>query len=596
MAAAWLALTLAEFGLFRGWVVLLAAAATALTLWAKTESAPGPLDRWAVAIAGASLFLSLPPSEMILGGWDPGVYLHSAARIAEEGGLRWTMPEFAGLSDVERETIVRNFGGALGPYSGMWFLPDGRVSPQFFHLYPALLAVAYAIGGIWAALLVNPLLNAASIVAIYALVRRMFDDRWAFAAALVLALNPAQIWQSRFCTSEILAQVLLLGGMCALSGTRRRDAAMAGAAFGLALLCRYDTIMFLVPLAATLLVFWPEWPVRKQGPVLLCVLLPLAAQAFLHQRIFSPYYHPVSDLVRMAALLAAGGLAVGLMVLDAPRIRLRARLAPYAMGLRAAGALLVVGVSLYAWFLRPRSGGAESGNLLYLVSVFGPVGLTLSLVGIVALLLRADKAWQRAWVLASLGVTSILVAQLFNDHFLMWASRRFIPVAVPLLCVAMVGAARLMPRPGLVVLVLAIGLQVFAASSVIRTRDWPGLVAWYNGWRPHVDKGATLYTDQPGFAAPFRFLHGVPSFELFSRHPDRREKLADVMRDRARGGGVVLFLTMSGPAASTNLVFEEMARRPLDSHILNSSKRGLPKGEKPRGGDFVLYRVASAHP
>ena len=94
-------------------------------------------------------------------------------------------------------------GEGAKPFAGFLLLPDGRVSPSFFHAYPALLAVALALGGIWGALLVNPLLAAAAVLALHALARRVVPSPWALAAPLALALNPALLWQAKFPTSEL---------------------------------------------------------------------------------------------------------------------------------------------------------------------------------------------------------------------------------------------------------------------------------------------------------------------------------------------------------------------------------------------------------
>ena len=42
---------------------------------------------WILAglMAFGSLIMTTPPSEMILGGWDPGVYIHTAASISRGG-------------------------------------------------------------------------------------------------------------------------------------------------------------------------------------------------------------------------------------------------------------------------------------------------------------------------------------------------------------------------------------------------------------------------------------------------------------------------------------------------------------------------------
>jgi hypothetical protein len=95
--AAWFALVAATFGLFGGPIGALfallagggvAAAVARRLLLGATVPRPG-----AVELAGALVLLVLGvavlarPHEYVLGGYDPGVYVNSAALIAREGGL-----------------------------------------------------------------------------------------------------------------------------------------------------------------------------------------------------------------------------------------------------------------------------------------------------------------------------------------------------------------------------------------------------------------------------------------------------------------------------------------------------------------------------
>lgn len=587
-ATAWTSVTLAEFGRFRADMCMLAGLIAGLLAWWRTSHDPDPPEhRWAVGIAMASLALALPPSERLLGGWDPGVYLHSAAQVARTGGLRWEITDFIHLSPLEKETLLRHYGGGHAPFQGNWFLPDGAVAPQFFHLYPCVMAVAWRLGGVWGALSVNPLLNAGCILLFYALARRVVGGRWALAAAALLALNPAQLWQARFPTAEMLTQFLLLAGIWSLA----RGSWLAGPAFGLALLCRYDTIMFLVPMAACLVVFRPDRGRRLVTFGSLLLVLPFAAQAWWHQQTLSPDYHPASDLVGRAALALTGLLAVSLALLDAPGLRLRDRLAAWTPWLHRAAALALLLGAAWSWFVRPRGTGTEDGNFLYLVDLFGEPGVILALIGIVLWLAESEDAWRRAWLYAGLAVIGVLVWNLFNDHFLMWAARRFIPVAVPLLCAAMVFAARRMGRVGAAVLAAAVAWHISATASVARTRDWPGLTSWMRSVAEHVPADARLYCDQPGFAAPLRFLFDRRAFEVHTRAPNRRSLLADVIFERRTHGHDQYWLTMSGPLGDSRLIEQEVGRFPLETWELQSSKRGVPRERKPRGGEFVLYRI-----
>ena len=615
MAVAWSAITLAALGHFRAAPCLLAGlAAGAFVAWRcrGPGRAPDGVDAAVLAAAVAAAALAWPPDEMLLGGWDPGVYLHTGAEVSRHGTLRFDIPELAALTPDEQPVISRELWGIKEPFAGMRLLPDGRLSPGFYHLYPSLLAVAFSLGGVRAMLAVNPLLGFAAVLAFQALASRVLGDRRTAAAATwLLALNVPELWQIGFPTSELLTQVLLLGGVALFADAGREgrllDGVLGGAALGLALLCRYDTVMFLVPFAALLLLAWPDVPGRRATGAGLGALAVLVVQAALHQRYIAVYYHPVSDLVARAGALLGVAFILLLALLYLPPLRLRRlvdRLSPWLRGLAAAGLAAFV---LLAWIVRPRLadwpppvGGIESRNMLHLAALFGPAGLAVAWLGVGRLLASPQEAWRRGWLFASAAVSALLVVNVFNDQFLMWMARRFVPVAVPLLVIgqgaALAWLAARLPAAGrrwapLAGVVLLAGLQATALKTTVQARDWPGLRAWLDRVAAAVPAGAQVYTDQPGFGAPLRFLHGLKAFELHARTEDRRDRLAAVIRGRLAPGGEAWLLGMSGPLPGAGLRCEPRGDFPLTSGQQNTGRWTVPSGVKPRGGPFVLYRV-----
>ena len=245
-ATSWTALTLAEFGRFGPVLPLLVFPVTAIAVFRLLSRGDGPEpgravapEEWAaVAIACSTLLLTLPADEILLGGQDPSVYVHTAAAVARQGSLLLDEPDIAALAKGERRLLLNTALGVPQPFTGMWLLRDGRISPQFFHLYPSLMAVAWSLGGVRGALLVNPLLNVAAVLALYALAALLLGRRWALAAALLHACWAAQVRQAKFPTAELLAQLFLLAGAALLL----RRCARSGR-----LLC------------------WRRWPVSRWG-------------------------------------------------------------------------------------------------------------------------------------------------------------------------------------------------------------------------------------------------------------------------------------------------------------------------------------------
>ncbi|MFH0907142.1 MAG: glycosyltransferase family 39 protein [bacterium] len=642
MAAAWLALLLADIGCFRAWpcIAVAAGAAPAAGLFnrraARAESeddaSPGCLVMTLLLAAGF-LGFALPPSEVILGGWDPGVYLHTASTVAKSGSLRFGDVDMAVLSDLEKQVVSRDLFGVPEPFGGMRVLPDGRTSPEFHHLFPSLLAIAWSLGGIHAALCVNAVLSAAGIVLLFLLASCWVGRGCAVFAALLLAVNPAQVWQAGFPTAEPLTQCLLLGGFLflprALAGRSALDAVLAGAAFALALLARYDTILVLVPLAAVLVVTWQPSASRRNMIVFGAVFAAGMVHLYLRQKYVAPYYTPLSDLVGRGLLVAGVLLAAWLVLSRLPGVRLAERLRRCDVEVSAALGVCFVAWFLFAWFIRTRLGvpgpitsivksvlaacgasgwmdalvGPDARNMLVLAGLLGRIGLALALGGVAAMIWRAREPWQKAWLYPSVFVLVVLVTRVFNDHFLMWVSRRYVPVVLPLLCVGAAFGAKAVFHAGSrrnVFLAMGVSLALMVATAtlgipslrpIIAIRDWSGLIAWYEQVHPAIPDDAIVYSDQPGFAAPLRYLYGKHAFELQIKTDDRRARLAELMAVRIAAGADVWFLTMDGPIQSPALSFEPIRAIPLHTQILDRRRLSVPTDMKPRGGDFVLYRV-----
>lgn len=645
-AMSWTALTLAEFGLFVAGVPLVvlpvAAAGTYVLLTrgrpAHGEPAFAPQELAAVLIAVATLFLTTPPDEVLVGGQDPGVYVHVASSVARTGALIMDQPDLPGIGEAERQLVFRNHSWGTEPFPGMYLRPDGRLSPQFYHLFPSLMAVAWDLGGIRAALLVNPLLNLAAVLALYAVAALLLGRRWALAATLIHALAAAQIRQAKFPTAEMMTQFFLLSGVALLALATREDAPpralapLAGVAFGMALLTRYDAILFVVPLAALLL--WGMASARQSRPVLvvLGVTFALGAQSWLHQQHVAPFYQPLGGLVggffAAVAILVPGVLLLrrtGVWLLLARRLQARET------ALRASAGGAVVCWVLFGWFIRPRlagqgaigqffrrlagdppwSGaaqllaGAESVNTLYLVDLLGAAGLLAALAGIAVLVVSRRQLWENAWLSASVAVTALLTLNVFHDHFLMWVSRRFVPVVVPLTSIAIAAAAawvagRWRERSlafgwaGVALVAAVLALNAGATRAMASGREWPGLIAWYEQFERAVPADAEIYCDQPGFAAPLRFISGRRAFELAGRSEERSAALLALLRRKAAGGRQILYLSQQpfGNPAQSGLV--PLGSYPLRSTMITATRRGVPASTKPRTADFVLYRVQPA--
>jgi hypothetical protein len=243
MLCGWVALVLAELGLFSLWFL-----SAIVTVWVGVAAfflkrrgqpifpnfklqLPKDIQNWLLIglLAGTFGLNFYAPHQTILGGQDSGVYYNTGVNIARTGALVIDDPILPTLGEVRPGLLPQYLQGMPGKpdrylyvqhqrNSGFYVennkegLTTGEVIPQFFHLYPAYLAVGASLFGVAGAGLVNPLLGVMGVFALYLLAWRLFpNQRWlAFAAALLLALNAIQVWFARHTMWEILGQFLIL--------------------------------------------------------------------------------------------------------------------------------------------------------------------------------------------------------------------------------------------------------------------------------------------------------------------------------------------------------------------------------------------------
>ena len=648
MAALWSGLILAELGHFNAWPPLAAAVLAGGFTWRylrdrqkdcnpARDGRPGGLVA-ACGLALLSLVLSIPPSEFLLGGWDPGVYVHTAAVLARDGGLLQEAPDLAVLDADSRALIGRQGQDAWEPFLGMRMLPDGRLSPQFYHLYPVLMALLWPFGGVKAALLANPLLNALSILLVYLWACRWVRPRWALAAALLLALNPAQIWLAGFSTAELLAQCLLLIGLMATDralsngANDRLDAVVAGGALGLMMLTRYDAVLFVVPFILVLLTGLRYKPQRGQLLILLGTTAALGVHTGVHQAFFSPLYYPMGNWV-LPGLAVAGGAALLIATVALLYPHRTAGKTPavtgWMKGLRIAA---VAGFALWvflAWYVRPHLtvegrvlalftrlvpsanesdwfaflAGRNARNFWYLKSLLGAAGLMAALTGVGILIVRKQPVWQTAWLAASIGVLILMMTQISHEPFMMFVSRRLVPVILPLLCLGVAAFCnrcevvfRKYPSRGVLagILFLALPLAGTLGGTVFLSthREWPGLTDWLGHLAAEIPRGAVVYSDAPGFAAPLRFIYGIPAYEVRTLASGQRTDPMPMMMAGAEHQAV-FWLTETAIPEAYAADAAPTATLPLRSVILGTTRHSVPRDIRPRGGMFTLYRIRS---
>ncbi|MBX6388005.1 MAG: hypothetical protein IRZ08_03205 [Frankia sp.] len=452
---------------------------------------------------------------------DPGVYVAHGMAIARTGD--YAIPDPA----ADRTRVPRVELASPGArFPGVWTADDQRVVPQFYALWPAMLATAADLGGERALSEVAPVCGVLAVCALALTVRRAVAGAlgggaraptgtsaldqpapagrlagWAadvgaglhaharvaglLAGAVtgtLLATNMLEVWQAKYQSSEISAQMFsagaLLGVVVALNTGSWPAAAAAGLLSGIGLLDRADGMLplLLAAVAGAVLVTARRFDWRAAafaagvGVVLPHALWQAYSPAANHD------YTLVNGLPELRTLAAGVGalFAAGLVVRGLARRHPRL-IAPWTRGTqrRAGIAVLVLVLGLFVLgLLRERLFGPDyavfstQGRLrtydeqsLTRLSWFLPwAAIALAFAGVAVVALRRWNAALWAVALPPLLLLGVYAWHTRNSVRLMWWARRYVPGVVP----------GLLALAGIAIGVLCVLLAVMAARDLRR--------------------------------------------------------------------------------------------------------------------------------
>jgi hypothetical protein len=579
------------------------------------------------ALAAVALWLYPPPSEYIVGGKDPGVYFNTGIRIAQRGSLISRDSVIAALPEDARELFIPKYDGQ--PYYSVRFMgfyvldpAAGTVIDQFPHLYAVAVAVAYDIDGLTGARFTSVAAAILGVLALYFLAARLGGRPAGAVAAALLAIHVVQVWHARQPGSEILAQGLGLAGLLALSRSTIDDdpffAPVAGVLLGLLPFVRFDAVLVAALACAGVALHWLAGGRVRAGFVAPLVAGNAAFGAYL-LRWLTPYAEiPLTWLAYHRVEFLAGGVAGLLLAPIAIRVRRREQVRSWIVAWTPRVlSMLVVGLSVYAWFFRS-PGGALAAHDAYAFRAFGwyvpPPALAAAVLGLVLLLARSfwrDPAFFTVFIGMSWFVFYRM--RIVPEHF--WASRRFLPIIVPGTMVAL-GAllAPVLDRRSLqpaallrlavrLVLLAMVGWSFWTATAVIRPH------VEYGGVIPRLERLAARFqpddllivesraaSDLHVLALPLAYVYAKHVLVLATPRPDSLRFAAFIAWARGRyhdvyflGGGGTDLLSR---AVAVRAVAGERFQIPEYESLWNA----YPTHVRHKEFDFGIYRFVDATP
>lgn len=584
---------------------------------------PGPSALVVLALAILAVTHFRPPSEYIIGGKDPGVYINTGVQIGQRGTFIYHDPVIAAVPAAARDLFLprdKNRSDFIATrFMGFFVLdPDsGTVVSQFPHLFPASIAIGYGISGLTGARWAVTAWAVLGVLAVYFLTARLFGRTAATATALLLILNVVEVWFARYPNAEIAMQALLFAALLANARAHVDGdaffAPVAGVLLGLLLFLRVDAFVPLVGIGAAVGLSL----VMRRG-LRWTFILPLGIATAL----FIPYAlgplreyfaRPITFVHQLSALdvsLAALAVIVLAAVVVAGR-RSRTLAGAVEGWTPTAFVAVLLATAVYAYaFRRPVQGSLADFDAYALRSFVGFYLLLPAFVAaLLGLLLTRRLFWRDPFFFLAFGVVCLFTfykTHIVPEHF--WAARRFVAMIVPGALMFVSGAALAMPRGRTTIMrtaSTAIGLTFVVLLAWAYARDARPVAAHveYEGVITHLEQLAGRVGDDDllvvesrdagsdvhVLALPLAYIYARNVLVLSTPAPDKPTFAAflDQMRARYRR---VLFLGGGG----TDLLSSRWSVIPIASERFQvpeyeSAWNAYPRGVHQKEFDYSVY-------
>lgn len=564
-----------------------------------------------LALALLCAWRFLPPSEYIIGGKDPGVYVNEGIQIAQRGAIVATDSVVANVPAFARDLFLPSDPGH-DRFAGLRFMgfyvvdPDrGRVVGQFPHVYPASIAIGYGLDGLTGARRAVAFWGWLGVLSVYFFGARLFGRPAAAAAASLLLINVVQVWFARYPNADIVMQALLFAALLANARAHVDDdgffAPVAGTLLGLLLFLRIDAVVAVGAVVAGVALGyvagqrlrWTFWAPLAAACALAAWYLLGPMREYAHMPIVFISNLPAWQYAAFA-LGAAALCAIVALARRSPAASKRVvELLPAVM------TVAVIGLAIYAFGFR-QPGGKLTDYDAHALRTFAHFYFTVPAL-IAALVGYALVARGLFWRDPAFVVTLTAFALFFfykirivPDHF--WMARRFVPIILPGALLLVAAAAltgvrgrllftRAIRGPIGIVFIAMLAVQYARAAKPVADHiEYEGVIPRLEALAAHIKDDDLLIvesrdagSDVHVLALPLAYIYARNVLVLSTPVPDKATFAAFLDRSRTRYRRV-LFLGGGG----TDLLSSRWSVEPLASDRFQVPEYDAPKHAYPR--------------
>lgn len=570
-----------------------------------------------VLLIVAGILYMLYPTYYMWARRDPAIYLIDGINIARTGSVM--LPDSVLVDEQYKEIedfAQLSYRGVYSDYEERDSDNPSKVTAQFLHFFPVALALGYSVAGLEGLVRANAVIGILCILMMYYLCKRMFDKRTATIAAILLAINPAQIWCIRITQTEILFQLFVFAGLylfwIAWKTGERKYAVGAGVLLGFTGLNRIDSYILGVGIFvfACYVNIWLN-NYKRITNALASVYGITAIVSLAYSYFFSRYYVVSHWEAGVLSAIVICNLILSVFVIISNYLGRLGCIAKYDPikyiadedNRRATFFFVLILLFGCIYMFRPLLQNGESVdwdfNQRALVELFwyiSVIAVPLFFYGLWEMVAESEKRKEVLFLLA-IGLSNFLVyiykPAIASDH--LWASRRWVAVVFPFIFIVVAWGLSRLPHilklnektarklcSALVVLLVAHAVyqnRIFLFKSMLSE-----LPEQYDELAGQLDDDILYIAQQSHFASILRFVYGKNVIVL-------KEDSTKGIYNYLQGDNRAVFYIGDINAAKGEYNWTCLYNHELKGTYIDQTVGEYPNGTMKVGGKTDIYRI-----
>ena len=486
---------------------------------------PRKLDYLILIFLITAVFLFFRPMPRINGGRDPGVYFGTAMNIAKRGTLIFSeksVPIFA--EKYYSRNLLYNYEttNGTGMYLPGFYLLDhkqGKIAPQFFHLYSSFIALIFALMGMKLALYSTCFLALLSVMVIYYLLKIVFPGKTALFSIIIIIFSAHNVWYARYPNSEIIVQLLFFASILFfVQSDKLRQYLLSGLLLGLTFFARIDSLLLAGSLmGAGVLVSIKPKLIKSVGTTVITAFACFVT-AQLYGYYFSKIYY-LSKFLYLAQqkqnliLIITAGYTLVWIILYVIKNRISFNL--FVKILSIILSAIIISFFIHSYFK------GQNSPARWFIMYYSIYGVIAGLAGITLFLFfpknQSDtKIAAKFFLLCSFFIWVTVLfpdPKIRPDHF--WAIRRFTAVAMPVLAIGtgclfdliFFRSLRLFKIIGVIVYILFVFVLSRILYPTLKLSECDGLIDGLYSLKQHIRPNSAIILFDPKIG-----LYGTPLY------------------------------------------------------------------------------------